>query len=123
MRRRVLNLAFGPAQVHALTEVFVDKSSQLRDCLLAEVSKNGGVSAQVDAHLWLSRATLDIVGLAGFGSDFESLTLAGKNNELSKAMVTLFIAPRARGTQIIAFLQATSPLLRLIVRFSALLAV
>ncbi|EKM59790.1 uncharacterized protein PHACADRAFT_206015 [Phanerochaete carnosa HHB-10118-sp] len=116
-QRRVLSPAFGPAQVRALTEVFVDKSNELRDCLLAEVSRAGdGASARVDANAWLTRATLDIIGLAGFGHDFASLTPAGRENELGGAMATLFTAPHAqngRSGRFVSFLQATFPLLRL----------
>jgi hypothetical protein len=37
---------------------------QLRDAWLGEAAENGGIG-KVDAMGWLSKATLDIIGLAG----------------------------------------------------------
>jgi hypothetical protein len=43
--------------------------AQLRDIWAAESSKQGG-SGRIDALSWLSKATLDVIGLAGvYGSD------------------------------------------------------
>ena len=39
---------------------------------------------------WLSKATLDIIGLAGFNYRFNSLNPQGKPNELSKAFKEIF---------------------------------
>lgn len=111
-QRRVMNPAFGPTQVRELTEIFTEKSNQLRDLWGAEVAKAGGVSAQVEALSWLSRATLDIIGLAGFGYTFDALNPAGEVNELNEAFSTLF-TPAGRD-RFFGFLQATFPPLRLI---------
>ncbi|EKM59786.1 uncharacterized protein PHACADRAFT_115009 [Phanerochaete carnosa HHB-10118-sp] len=112
-QRRVMNPAFGPAQIRELTEIFTDKSNQMRDCWLEEISKSGGVSARVDALSWLSRTTLDIIGRAGFGYDFEALNPGEKTNELNEAFTTLFAEPKA-DRLFFAGLQASIPLLRLI---------
>ncbi|EKM59827.1 uncharacterized protein PHACADRAFT_250554 [Phanerochaete carnosa HHB-10118-sp] len=112
-QRRVMNPAFGPAQVRELTEIFTEKSNQLRDCWLGEISKNGGASAQVNALPWLGHATLDIIGRAGFGYDFDALNPTGETNELSEAFSTLFTVPQGN-RRFFAFLQGSVPLLRLI---------
>nr|BAL05140.1 cytochrome P450 [Phanerodontia chrysosporium] len=110
-QRRVMNPAFGPAQVRELTEIFTEKANEMRDVWYNEIAKAGGASAHVDALSWLSRATLDIIGRAGFGYDFEALT--GASNELNQAFSTLFARPIARH-RFFAFLQASIPILRLI---------
>ena len=74
--------AFGPAQIRELTEIFVDKSIevrrwtyllacthahrlwQLRDKWTAEIAKTGQTT-RIDVLSWLSKATLDIIWLAG----------------------------------------------------------
>jgi cytochrome P450 len=65
-QRRVMNPGFGPIQIRALTDIFIEKSAQLRDVWLEETRKSeGNRSTNVNALSWLSRATLDIIGLAG----------------------------------------------------------
>jgi len=63
-QRRIMNPAFGPAQIRELTEIFVEKSLQLRDVWEAETQKAGG-TGRIDVLSWLSRMTLDVIGLAG----------------------------------------------------------
>jgi hypothetical protein len=63
-----MNPAFGPAQVRALTELFLEKAEQLKDKWMEEINKSEraqGGQVPIDALSWLSRATLDIIGLAG----------------------------------------------------------
>ncbi|KAG6909598.1 hypothetical protein DXG01_016637 [Tephrocybe rancida] len=90
-QRKVMNPAFGPSQVRELTEIFVAKSIQLRDIWAADNAKQGG-SSRVDALSWLSRATLDIIGLAGFNYQFDALSEDPKKNELNAAFATMFKA-------------------------------
>lgn len=47
----------------------------------------------VDIMAWLGRATLDVVGLAGFDYEFDSLAL--KDNELSKAFKEMLAASQS----------------------------
>ncbi|GJE84506.1 cytochrome P450 [Phanerochaete sordida] len=112
-QRRVMNPAFGPAQVRELTEVFMDVSNALRDIWQSEVAKAGEGPTVVDASSWLGRATLDIIGRAGFGYDFEALNPSGAANELNQAFATLFTMPVAPRDRFFAFLQATIPPLRI----------
>ncbi|KAF8894813.1 cytochrome P450 [Infundibulicybe gibba] len=88
LQRKVMNPAFGAAQVRGLTEIFVEKSIQLREKWADESSKQGG-TARVDVLSWLSRTALDIIGLAGFNYKFGALD-GDKPNELNEAFATSF---------------------------------
>ncbi|KAI0329989.1 cytochrome P450 [Cubamyces sp. BRFM 1775] len=91
-QRRILNPAFGPAQIRELTDIFVQKSAQLRDVWDAEISKAGG-QARLNVLDGLSKMTLDVIGLAGFNYAFNSLTPQGKHNELNQAFQVIFSVP------------------------------
>jgi hypothetical protein len=54
--------------------------------LIAASSPNAK-NVELDAPTWLARATLDIMGLAGFGYSFSSLS--GSSNELHDAFKTI----------------------------------
>ncbi|KAJ7185025.1 cytochrome P450 [Mycena filopes] len=85
-QRKIMNPAFGPAQVRDLTPVFLEKSIQLRDIWLAQASSAGGV-VRVDILPWLDKATLDIIGLAGFNYKFNALGTSGTaRDELDQAL-------------------------------------
>ncbi|KAG6820052.1 hypothetical protein H0H93_006067 [Arthromyces matolae] len=88
-QRKVMNPAFGPTQVRELTAIFVNKAIELRDVWLAEIERQGS-EAHVDGLSWLSRATLDIIGLAGFKYKFDALTESPEKNELNAAFATMF---------------------------------
>ncbi|KZT18878.1 cytochrome P450 [Neolentinus lepideus HHB14362 ss-1] len=91
-QRRVMNPAFGPTQIREMTDIFVEKSLQLRDIWLSEISKSGGEQANVDAVAWLSKLTLDVIGLAGFSYRFNALNPSHTPNELNSAFSTIFAA-------------------------------
>lgn len=63
---------------------------------------------RIDALAWLGRATLDIIGLAGFGYAFNSLT--DEANELALAFAAVFST--ARKFRVMTILQAWFPILR-----------
>ncbi|EIN14704.1 cytochrome P450 [Punctularia strigosozonata HHB-11173 SS5] len=112
-QRRVMNPAFGPAQIRDLTVIFLEKATQLRDAWLTEVqSASSEKPVRLDALSWLNRATLDIIGLAGFNYQFNSLD-GGKTNELNQAMTTMLKA--TGGTRLWTILQARIPPLRWVV--------
>ncbi|CAH7669604.1 cytochrome P450 monooxygenase, partial [Phakopsora pachyrhizi] len=86
-QRKLLNPTFSPGQLRALTpvifkianllsskwnELLIEKDDKSRECVL------------IDVLPWLNRAALDIIGLAGFGHNFESLDHFGKS-ELANA--------------------------------------
>ncbi|KAF7353805.1 hypothetical protein MVEN_01066000 [Mycena venus] len=88
-KRKIMNPAFGAPQVRELTPIFVQKSVELRDIWASQVAKSG--TARVDALTWLSKATLDIIGLAGFNYSFNSLA-SEEQTELGAAFATTFQA-------------------------------
>ncbi|EIN09989.1 cytochrome P450 [Punctularia strigosozonata HHB-11173 SS5] len=88
-QRRILNAAFGPAQIRDLTEIFVQKATQLRDGISHQIAGHES-GARVDVLDWMSKATLDIIGAAGFNYDFDALDLSKGPNELNVAFTTVF---------------------------------
>ncbi|TFK46543.1 cytochrome P450 [Heliocybe sulcata] len=88
-QRRIMNPAFGPIHLREMTSIFFDKAIQLRDIWLSQIPTSGE-PAKLDALSWLSRMTLDVIGLAGFGYNFEALSPDQKPNELSQAFATIF---------------------------------
>ncbi|THH14731.1 hypothetical protein EW146_g5637 [Bondarzewia mesenterica] len=99
LRNYSQNPAFGIAQIRGFTEVFVEKSNELRDIWATEVSsslrKDGKL--EVDAFAWLNKVSLDIIvsfmsdHFQGFNYDFDSLHSSDdKPNELNKAVRTMF---------------------------------
>jgi len=109
-QRRVMNPAFGPAQIRELTEIFVERSQSLRERWLAEIVKSGSDQARIDVLSWLSKATLDIIGLAGFNYNIDALNPDGQLNELNKAFNTVFNT--SNGPQLLGILQAIFPFMR-----------
>ncbi|TFK35548.1 cytochrome P450 [Crucibulum laeve] len=91
-QRRILNPAFGIPQIRELTQIFVEKSIQLKDIWAAELSSQGDNSRRVDALSWLNRMTLDIIGLAGFNYEFDALSDEPEKNELNNAFSIMFRA-------------------------------
>ncbi|KAG5642330.1 hypothetical protein DXG03_003005 [Asterophora parasitica] len=108
-QRKVMNPAFSPSQIRELTQIFVAKSIQLRDVLVADNASQGGIS-RVEVMSWLSKATLDIIGLAGFNYEFDSLNPSGEENELSAAFASLFAS--STKPSIIPMLRAWFPFFR-----------
>ncbi|KZO92420.1 cytochrome P450 [Calocera viscosa TUFC12733] len=87
-QRRIMNPSFSPAEIRGLTPVFWGKAEELVACWLQQLAVQAGQEGVVvDTVPWLSRATLDIIGLAGFGYAFETLTDA--SNELARAFSDL----------------------------------
>ncbi|KAJ7778733.1 cytochrome P450 [Mycena maculata] len=86
-QRKIMNPAFGAPQVRELTGIFVEKAQELRDVWALQAANAGGV-VRVDILSWLSKATLDIIGLAGFNYHFNSLS--SENSELGAAFSVIF---------------------------------
>ncbi|KAJ7164713.1 cytochrome P450 [Mycena crocata] len=121
-QRKILTPAFSASHIKSLTPVFWDKATQLRDIWLHTASEadeketNESKSkssvppgcARVDVLMWLGRATLDAIGLAGFGYHFNSLT--DDNNELAQAFGVIFST--ARKFRVMTILQVWFPFLR-----------
>lgn len=69
---------------HASVSFIVTDICQLRD-ILKEQAALSATGATVDMVHWLSRATLDIIGLAGFNYEFRTLRDGKEGSELSAA--------------------------------------
>ncbi|KAF7338951.1 hypothetical protein MVEN_01971300 [Mycena venus] len=112
--------AFGVAQIRNMTQILVDKAIQLRDIWALELSKENGAPARLDVFDWLRRMTLDVIGQAGFGYNFEALETSGKGNALNDAFHDLLHGPNAQRNMIFMVAQAMMPILKLVARRKAL---
>ncbi|KAJ7154082.1 cytochrome P450 [Mycena filopes] len=110
-QRKIMNPAFGAPQVRELTKIFVEKAIQLRDIWAAHAARDGGV-ARVEVVSWLSKATLDIIGLAGFNYDINALGAQDGDapDELAEAFETAVNGETK--FNIIRFLQFVFPVLQ-----------
>ncbi|KAE9402062.1 cytochrome P450 [Gymnopus androsaceus JB14] len=120
------NPAFGPSELRDLTKTFVEKSDETKDIWISEIEAQGNV-ARIDAMTWLSRLTLDVIGITGFNHNFHALNMDSEVNELHEAFSTVFsyaftvtswmivqgvipalrLLPNARWPCISAFIKAT----------------
>ncbi|KAJ7137572.1 cytochrome P450 [Mycena crocata] len=109
-QRKIMNPAFGAPQVRELTSIFVDTSIQLRDIWATQAARNGG-SVRVEALSWLSKATLDIIGLAGFNYHVNALKTESHDtpDELAQAFDAVFA--RRTGFTMFMLLQLFFPVL------------
>ncbi|KAE9411164.1 cytochrome P450 monooxygenase [Gymnopus androsaceus JB14] len=87
IQRKIMNPAFSPGQLREFTQTFLAKASELRDIWASQINEG---ETQVDALSWLSKTTLDIIGLSGFNYDFHALSPDGDANELHHAFSTGF---------------------------------
>ncbi|KZT02793.1 cytochrome P450 [Laetiporus sulphureus 93-53] len=94
-QRRILNPAFGPAQLRGFTEIFIDKAIQLRNMWLNELSEHGQ-GVRIDVMSGLNKMTLDAMGAAGFNYDLDILRPDGKPNELADAFQAIFGPPTGK---------------------------
>ncbi|KAG6336263.1 hypothetical protein ID866_2817 [Astraeus odoratus] len=81
---------------------------QLRDQWTQLANNHQSLYRAIDVLPWLSRATLDVIGMAGFGYQFNAL--AGKNDELANAYDLIFNTARKLALRTI--LEVWIPLLR-----------
>ncbi|KAF9645313.1 cytochrome P450 [Thelephora ganbajun] len=86
-QRRIMNPAFGPAQLKSFTPIFNQKASEVRNIWLSQLNENNTDVIKVDVPYYMSRTTLDIIGLAGFDYEFNSLQSEG--DQLSVAFSSL----------------------------------
>lgn len=108
-QRRIMNPAFGPAQIRALTDIFISKSIKLRD-VWSTMTVASEHATRIDIMPWLSKMTLDVIGLAGFNYEFDALNATDKPNELNQAFTVMFSA--GQQLSILPILKAWIPLLR-----------
>ncbi|KAJ7087980.1 cytochrome P450 [Mycena belliarum] len=111
-QRRIMNPAFGIAQIRLVTEVFIEKSVQLRDIWAAQTAQGHG-TARVEVMSWLRKMTLDVIGQAGFDYQFNALDPSARPNELNQAFTDLFHSPQAGRHAMLRLAQAMIPILKL----------
>ncbi|KAJ7258932.1 cytochrome P450 [Mycena rebaudengoi] len=116
-QRKLLNPAFGTAQIRRLTEIFVERSLQLREVLSREITKSAATgdrkdSVRIEVAAWVRRATLDMIGHAGFNYQFNALKPQGKPSELDQAFTDIFHSPNAKIVLALRDAQALFPFLR-----------
>ncbi|CAK5271976.1 unnamed protein product [Mycena citricolor] len=111
-QRKILSPAFGPQQLRAMNEVFVEKGNMLRDMLAKDVDAAGG-TVTTNMSDWFRQVTLDIIGEAGFGYQFKSLETHGKKEaELSTVFARMFQNPNLNFYRAFQAAQADIPILR-----------
>jgi hypothetical protein len=89
---------------------------QLRDVWMDMVKETG--SNRVNVLQWLTKMTLDVIGLAGFNYHFNSLNNNGERNELNEAFEALF---KTQDTlPILPIIASLIPALRVLVRLSVM---
>ncbi|KAG9016558.1 hypothetical protein FRB90_003030 [Tulasnella sp. 427] len=110
-QRKILTPCFGPSHIRELSPIFYDKGYELRDIWLRQIEETGQDVKEIDVFIWLARATLDIIGLAGFDYPFETLS-QGETDELVKAFMQLFAPGQSPPT--IGFLVDIIPLVKYI---------
>ena len=72
-QRKALAPGFSILSIKALSPIFWRKALLLSRLWQFELRKEGVQVKSIEILDWLSRATLDIIGEAGFGTDFDSL--------------------------------------------------
>ncbi|KAL5386229.1 hypothetical protein DPSP01_004311 [Paraphaeosphaeria sporulosa] len=85
-QRRALMPAFAFRHIKDLYPVFWDKSVEMTNAISHEMKTNS--TSVIEIRDWASRATLDIIGLAGMGQDFNAI--ADPTNELNVTYRTIF---------------------------------
>ena len=60
------NPAFGPGQLRSFTPIFNQKVQEVQDIWLSQLNEAQADVIKVEVPYYMSRATLDIIGLAGW---------------------------------------------------------
>ncbi|EIN11806.1 cytochrome-450 hydroxylase [Punctularia strigosozonata HHB-11173 SS5] len=88
-QRRVATPAFGVQNMRSLVPVVFRKGGQLRDRWMTIIQKQKLANdVRLDVAMWISRATFDVIGLAGF--DYHFNAIEDESNELFTAYKDMF---------------------------------
>ncbi|CAI6331935.1 unnamed protein product [Periconia digitata] len=102
-QRRALMPAFSFRHIKDLYPVFWAKSTEMTDSIAKAIQTDPSGSNVVEIRDWASRATLDIIGIAGMGQDFNALQ--DPTSELNETYRTIFNpGAGARLLQVVAIL-------------------
>lgn len=80
--------AFSFRHIKDLYPTFWSKSREMTNAMLDSINSSTDASSVVEIRDWSSRATLDIIGVAGMGQDFNAIT--DPSNELNTTYRTIF---------------------------------
>ncbi|AEO54044.1 hypothetical protein MYCTH_2296119 [Thermothelomyces thermophilus ATCC 42464] len=72
-QRKTLTPGFSISAIRTFTPVFWEKALLMADLQRRQLDVTGKSSAPLEVLEWLNRCTLDIIGMAGFGYDIDSL--------------------------------------------------
>ncbi|TYJ59084.1 hypothetical protein B9479_000073 [Cryptococcus floricola] len=124
-QRKALSPSFSPNSIKGMVPIFFDKAYELKGRLLGLVDDDEESQAsptppkgqdkqpngrKIDMLKWTGKATLDVIGLAGFDYDFQ--TLEGGENELANAYREMFEI--GMGISAMSVIQGLFPALRFI---------
>ncbi|KAF9927467.1 hypothetical protein FBU30_003223 [Linnemannia zychae] len=87
-QRKMLNPAFSHKHIEEMVSIMAAPAEQLCRIWESRVDSSKDNTAEFDVFPEISSCTLDIIGLAGFGYDFQSLIIP--DNELRQAYRQLF---------------------------------
>jgi cytochrome P450 len=100
VQRRILTPAFSRRQIRNLVPVFWEKAMIMGNKVAEDVEKG----ELVDICRWSSLATLDIIGAAGLGYEFDAMEQGQDANELAAAFATfLSKSPTASKLRFLSF--------------------
>jgi len=98
-QRRVATPAFSIQNMRALVPLVFKKGNELTDrwmdMLVQDGAKVQGGSVRIDVCHWINRATFDVIGLAGFGYNFNAIR--DETNELFCAYREMFEVAISQG--------------------------
>lgn len=109
-QRKLLNPAFALSNIKSMVPSFYSPSKQMVTALKEEIASQGGNKAHVELTPLLSKTTLQIIGLAGFGVDFKCFD--ENPTSLVHAYDQLFNAPNQ--ALLLRFFRNRYPILRFI---------
>jgi cytochrome P450 len=104
-QRKLLGPAFAFRHVKDLYPIFWNKAREMTSQMSAAIKGSPEVSSVIEIREWASRATLDIIGLAGMGQDFDSLM--NPDNELNQTYKSIFSSNR--GAQLVQLFLSMLP--------------
>lgn len=104
-QRKLLMPAFSFRHVKDLYPIFWNKAREMTNQISSAMKSDLAGSNVIEIREWASRATLDIIGLAGVGQDFDSLS--NPDNELNETYKSIFAGNR--GAQIVLVILGMLP--------------
>ncbi|KAF8813584.1 cytochrome P450 [Phlegmacium glaucopus] len=108
-QRRVATAAFSIQNMRALVPLVFRKGTELRDTWFDILRQSDTRNCKIDVCHWISRATFDVIGLAGFDYNFEAIK--DETNELFGAYKEMFEVVISQGHPVWTILRIYAPFL------------